>query len=494
MTSSSHLYKGSQYWYFTAMFLLFAICVGIFTSNWYIVGAMLLVPIGGLFVSYDSDKIFISKSVYVGITKLTEHIGDGDLSYRLPMGLIPDDDPCFSMANAMHSLIDQIEDVTRQGISALEAANNGEERKIYTSGLKGDILEFALATDKAAYTTREASVLRTRGEMSKVFANLGGGISKGLEIVQGDLHNSSELSKISQIMTEEMIAEIHNATVVIGKSRESFEKSKNRVLDTVSSIDSLKGNATDITAMVALILDIADQTNLLALNAAIEAARAGEHGRGFAVVADEVRKLAERSQKAAAEIKVTTTSIFQQIEEIADSSVIIGDDIQQAHSDLVEIDSMLSILSQETANVSLLAKFIGIQSFVSIVTLDHIKYKNTSYSSVVNGTLESESIRSTHETCRLGKWYLSEGKKLFGSLQQFVELEKYHAIVHNLVHENIKCIENNTCGKEFPKITSNFEKVEDASNRVFELLNQLAPAKYPEAKQLLLTYKQKLAA
>ncbi len=455
---------------------------------------MLLVPIVGLFVSYDSNKIFVSKQVYDGMLSFTDHIGDGDLSYRLPMNLVSETDPCYTMVNALNSLVDQIEDVTRQGISALEAANNGEERKIHISGIKGNIRSFAIATDKAASITREASVLRTRGEMSKVFAGLGGGISKGLEIVQGDLHNSSELSTISQKMTDEMISEIHSATVVIGKSRESFEKSKDRVLNTVSSINSLKGNATDITAMVALILDISDQTNLLALNAAIEAARAGEHGRGFAVVADEVRKLAERSQKAAAEIKVTTTSIFQQIEEIADSSVIIGDDIQQAHSDLVEIEYMLSVLSEETTNVSLLSKFIGIQSFVSIVTLDHIKYKNTSYSSVLNGALESESIRSTHETCRLGKWYLSEGKKLFATLPQFIELEKYHAIVHNIVHENIKCIEKNTCAKEFLKITSNFEKVEEASDRVFDLLNQLAPAKYPEAIKLLHKYKQKLVA
>ncbi|MCR1810955.1 methyl-accepting chemotaxis protein [Sulfurospirillum sp. DNRA8] len=158
-------------------------------------------------------------------------------------------------------------------------------------------------------------------------------------------HTSFQTCQDLQQTQEILNTFVMNMRSVVDRTRQSAQEQ--HALS--SQVESLSQQATQIKEVLSIIDDIADQTNLLALNAAIEAARAGEHGRGFAVVADEVRKLAERTQASLLDISTTTNVIVQTInlvsnetEKISQSFFRLSQDTNQLIGDSERTSATLS--------------------------------------------------------------------------------------------------------------------------------------------------------
>lgn len=300
-------------------------------------------------------------------------------------------------------------------------------------------------------------------------------LKKNLIDIQGNMAASVSSSRENISQSTALLENIVQLGERASGISETLEGLNHLALDSMGTVQALSERAQDVASILGLIKDISDQTNLLALNAAIEAARAGEHGRGFAVVADEVRKLADRTDKAISEIHISLQSMKQDVTTIGEKFEEIQESIAESNASIADFNTQMhdnaQMMRETFGNTGHTAERV----FMSLAKLDHVLWKVNTYLSAV--TRKEQFAFVDHRNCRLGKWYYEgEGAEFFKKTPSYGALEAPHSIVHNTTHKIIDLLKTESVGSE--AFVRAFEEMERASDGVFAILDRMLHEKH----------------
>lgn len=430
----------------------------------------------------------------------------GDLTHR--MDVEGTDGFIKAVGQGVNTLLDITENILAKISKVLKALAEGYLTEKFSGKYSGEFQEIQdatnLTTDKLYEIMRNISknihaLVSASQELSSTAQSIAQGASEQASTVD---NTRDSLESISEIIRQNTENSKQTEEIATRAASEASEGGKS-VHKTVSAMQ-------EIAEKITIIEEIAYQTNLLALNAAIEAARAGEHGKGFAVVASEVRKLAERSQKAAQEIGELASGSVEIAEESGKLLDLLVPNIQKT-SDLVReisnasqmqsssvgtIEGSMSDLDQVTQQSASASEELAataeevsgqsehIQIDIGFFKTDKKLYKESfdflpiklahiSWKIALRAFLRGEKAIDksrvvSHKDCALGQWMYGEGQK-YESLPQFKQLDTVHDIMHAKIREIIHLEENN----EKTKIPELMQIFEESSDTVLTLIDEI---------------------
>jgi len=393
---------------------------------------------------------------------------------------IPDMGEIAQVAWDFNEMLDQLEAFFREVDTAFNCAVEGKfYRKAMSGGLHGEFARSLERINLSLSSMEQNASFVARNELLSQVNELNSlSLLKNLKMGQTDMMQVTDGMRRVVEIARNNAGETTQARESIHQVTSRLEEIAERVGASSDAIEALNARGNEMSQMTSMIANIADQTNLLALNAAIEAARAGEHGRGFAVVADEVRNLAANTKQATDKITDIIGGIVEDAAGMLESAAYMRQIADESRAEVGNFREQFHRLSESAEETLQRVDQALAVNFALLVKIDHMVYKQNGYMAIHSGTdsEEAHAISVDHTECRFGKWYYqSPEAERYKDNSAYRAIEEPHSKVHQHTQRAIELLADDWHYDKAMKsdIVTHFTEAEYASDRIMELMSEM---------------------